>query len=62
MDVVASDTVVLFKTSPECYNVLLVLVDVITRFVFLNPHPDKSAASVTAVLFGIYFETLGFLE
>lgn len=54
MDTVATDTSLSFTTSHDGMNVLLILIDVFTRFVFLQALPDKSAASVATALFVIF--------
>ena len=56
MDHIAVDCALSFPSSPRGLNILLVVVDVCTRFVFLRCFPDKSARSVAASLFSIFID------
>jgi hypothetical protein len=56
MDRLAIDCALSFPTSPRGNNILLIVVDVCTRFVFLRPMPDKSDRSVALSLLSIFID------
>ena len=56
MDHLAIDCALSFPSSPRGYNVLLIIVDVCTRFVFLRCMPDKSARSVAMAFLSIFID------
>jgi transposase InsO family protein len=54
MDAIAIDTAHSFPTSPRGNNILLVVIDIFTRFCFLRALPDNTAFSVSSALFHIF--------
>ena len=54
MDHIAIDCALSFPTSPRGFNILLVIVDVCSRFEFLRCLVDKSARSVAIALLAIF--------